>query len=255
MSIHQRLLKLRQQEKQITSEILEVLQLMEDKRGYLKVGYSSLYDYLVRGLGYSESTAYQRQSCLRLCRDIPEIKQKIDDGVLSFSAITMVYKTAKNKSLEEKKKLIASIENKSSREVKEMFMEPAREIKVKKQVYQDKVHIRLELSHDQYDKLQRLKSLKSHKHDFESLFEALIDKELKQFESTSFKGSKSTNDRYIPRRLRNHVLKSAGYKCQYAGCESKDYLQIDHIRPVRFGGKPERSNLQVLCSAHNRLKG
>jgi hypothetical protein len=57
MQIHNELLELRNKEKQITSKISEKLQLMEDSRSYLKIGYNSLFDYLVRGLSYSEATA------------------------------------------------------------------------------------------------------------------------------------------------------------------------------------------------------
>ena len=44
------------------------------------MGYSSLFNYLVRGLKYSETTAYQRQTCVRLTVEVPEIKEKIDEG-------------------------------------------------------------------------------------------------------------------------------------------------------------------------------
>ena len=84
---------------------MDALQLMEESREYIKLGYSSLFDYLVRGLKYSDSTAYQRQSCIRLSKDLPEIKEKIDTGILSFSSITTVYKHIKNKSLNEKRKI------------------------------------------------------------------------------------------------------------------------------------------------------
>ena len=44
MEIHEKLLTLRQKEKQVTGEILEALQVMESQRGYLRLGYSSLFD-------------------------------------------------------------------------------------------------------------------------------------------------------------------------------------------------------------------
>ena len=97
MKIHQELLNLRDQERRITSKILDKLQLLQDCKGYLKMGYSSLFDYLVRGLKYSETTAYQRQTCVRLTVEVPEIKDKIDEGSLSVSSLSMVYKHIKDK--------------------------------------------------------------------------------------------------------------------------------------------------------------
>ena len=237
MELHETLVKLRQQEKQVTSEILEKLQQMEDQRGYLVLGYSSLFDYLVRGLGYSEATAYQRQACVRLAKEIPEIKEKIDRGVLSASAVTAVYKHIRKKPTKEKRETLKAIENKSSREVRRLFAEPPRPIKIKKAEYKDKVYLRLELSLEQNNKIEKLKALKSHKFNLEGLFEELVDKELKAYTNTTFKPSRSKNPRCISKRLRNHVLERARHQCQYPGCEETHYLQIDHIHPVRQGGQ------------------
>ena len=255
MKIHFELLELRQKEKRITSEILNKLQEMEDGRQYLKMGHPSLFDYLVRGLGYSEATAYQRQACVRLAKEIPEIKQKIDQGSLTLSAVTTAFKHLRKKPVAEKRKVLKIMENKSSREIKKMFLEPTPTLKIKKTEYVDKVHLRLELTHEQNQRLEKLKALKSHQHNVESLLVNLIEKELKAYKNTEFKVSKSKNPRQISKRLRNDVLKAADYKCQYPGCESKYFLQVDHILPVRNGGDQRRENLQVLCSSHNHHKG
>ena len=132
MKIHNELLELRQKERRITSDILNKLQQMEDGRGYLDMGYSSLFDYLVRGLNYSEATAYQRQACVRLAKEGPEIKQKIDQGSLTLSAVTTAFKHLRKRPLAEKRKVLKSLENKSSREVKAMFLDPTPTIKIKK---------------------------------------------------------------------------------------------------------------------------
>lgn len=255
MRVHRELLRLRQKEKRITSEILEKLQEMEDCKGYLRLGFSSLFDYLVRGLNYSEATAYQRQACVRLTRELPEIKEKIDKGHLSLSAVTTAYKHIRKQPIEEKRKTLKTIENKSTREIKKIFSQPMKPIQIKKTEYQDKVYLRLELTHEQNKKLEKLKALKSHKHDIESLFESLIEKELKGYARTQFKPTKSKNPRQISKRLRNHVLKKSGYKCQYPNCESNHLLQVDHMVPVRMGGDQSPNNLQTLCANHNQMKG
>jgi hypothetical protein len=264
MTLHNELLELRKQENEVTALILEKLQQMESTRGYLPMGYSSLFDYLVRGLKYSESTAYQRQACVKLSCEMPEIKEKLDSGQVTYSTLTMAFKTMKHKSTEEKRKVIAEIENKSARDVKKLLLEPAKPIKVHQHIYQDKVILKLELTHEQYKKLETLQKLKSHKHNMETLLESLIDKELKQYESktdnkthdiNSLKPFPLNNPRYIPRRLRNAVLKNANRKCEYPGCEATHFLQLDHIQRVRHGGDSSQKNLQVLCAAHNQWKG
>jgi 5-methylcytosine-specific restriction endonuclease McrA len=56
---------------------------------------------------------------------------------------------------------------------------------------------------------------------------------------------------YIPAYLRREVL-SAG---QCANCGSPEQLTVDHIKPVIFGGRNIRRNLQCLCWTCNRKKG
>lgn len=56
----------------------------------------------------------------------------------------------------------------------------------------------------------------------------------------------------MPLRLRYAVLERDGFKCVL--CGSKDLLEIDHIKPVAFGGTDEIINLQVLCYACNQGK-
>lgn len=259
MQLHNDLLILRKRERQIGSEILSKLQLMEDGRRYLPLGYSNLFDYLVRGLGYSESSAYQKQSCLRLTIELPEIKQKLGSGALSTSGLSMAFKTFKNKSTNEKRALLKKIENQSSRTIKKILLEEGDEmappIQIKKTEYSDKVVLRLEISKEMNQKVERLKALKSHSGNLEQFFENLIDQELKKYSGTNFQPSRSQNPRQISQTLRNHILKIANYKCQFPGCESGHYLQVDHITPVSKGGLAIPGNLQVLCGSHNRWKG
>jgi hypothetical protein len=255
MKIHNELLALREKEKQLSSLILEKLQIMEEQRLYLKLGYSSLFDYLVRGLGYSETMAYQRQSCLRLSFELPEIKEKLDIGTLTHSNISLAYKAIKNQPVNKKREILETIENKTFREAKKILAPMAPPIKVKQQFFQNKVLLKMELTHEEHKKLHQLKSLKFHKHNLESLFMNLVDQELKKYTKTDYKISKSKNPRYISVKLRNNILKKAKYQCQHKGCEETHYLQIDHIKPVRHGGKANPNNLQVLCSGHNRGKG
>lgn len=56
----------------------------------------------------------------------------------------------------------------------------------------------------------------------------------------------------MPLRLRYAVLERDGFKCVL--CGSKDLLEIDHIKPVAFGGTDEIANLQALCYACNQGK-
>jgi 5-methylcytosine-specific restriction endonuclease McrA len=53
--------------------------------------------------------------------------------------------------------------------------------------------------------------------------------------------------------VRAAVFARDGYRCRR--CGSGDSLQIDHKKPVAWGGTDDRRNLQTLCGPCNRAKG
>ncbi len=58
-----------------------------DARGlYLERGFSSLFDYAVRELGYSDAAAARRIGAMRLCADQPHAREGLRDGSLTLSA-------------------------------------------------------------------------------------------------------------------------------------------------------------------------
>ena len=69
----------------------------------------------------------------------------------------------------------------------------------------------------------------------------------------------STHNRSKRVQIRNYrstlkkLLHKYNFKC--VGCGDKEKLTIDHIKPVSKGGTDDVSNLQILCSRCNRVKG
>ena len=58
-----------------------------DARGlYLQRGFSSLFDYAVRELGYSDAAAARRIGAMRLCADAPQAREGLRNGSLTLSA-------------------------------------------------------------------------------------------------------------------------------------------------------------------------
>ena len=53
---------------------------------YLERGFSSLFDYAVRELGYSDAAAARRIGAMRLCADAPQAREGLRDGSLTLSA-------------------------------------------------------------------------------------------------------------------------------------------------------------------------
>jgi len=257
--LHDELIRLVKFERRLTSKILDLLQQVEDRKSYLSWGYSNLFQYLVKGLNYSEALAYQRKAALRICETLPEVKTKLDQGSLSLTTLARASRVLNTKNIQEKRELITQLENKSTREVDKILASagplqttpgPA-----KRYVNESTVRVTLDFSENEFENLERLKALKSHTvKDFKDLVAILVDNELEKYNRTSKLSSRSTNPRQIKNSLKNHLLQKADYRCQYPGCDQNHFLQIDHILSVSKGGQNQVSNLQVLCQAHNQFK-
>jgi hypothetical protein len=248
--MHDKLLRLVRIERKVTGRLLDLL----PRVNYFELGYSNLYDYLIRGLGYSEGVAYQRLSAIRIIKDVPEVKQKIESGVLSFSSLAKASAHLRKKTLVQKNELLVRLENKSAREVEKLLSSGESTLLSKKRyVNSQTIRITMDVSEEEYQEMQKLRALKSQKND-KDLFLHLVRAQTKRYSNTKHKPTASNNPRQISQTLKNHLLKKANYKCQYPGCVQSHYLQIDHIKPVRHGGRQNPENLQVLCVNHNRYK-
>ena len=75
-----------QKERNRHIQILYHLGEIESRKLYLGLGFSSLFDYVVKELGYSEGAAYRRIKAMKLCRDLPGTRNRLQSGRLSLSA-------------------------------------------------------------------------------------------------------------------------------------------------------------------------
>ena len=62
-----------------------------------------------------------------------------------------------------------------------------------------------------------------------------------------------SNNRYIPKSVRQRVLIRDRYRC--VKCGNKRSLQFDHNVAVANGGSNEEANVQLLCNICNLRKG
>lgn len=64
--------------------------------------------------------------------------------------------------------------------------------------------------------------------------------------------------RSIPRAVRREVFARDGEQCSFVSeagvrCDSRSFLEIDHVHPKARGGDDTVANTRVLCATHNRL--
>ena len=73
-------------ERHLQGAIIDHLAEIEARGLYLQRGFSSLFDYAVRELGYSDAAAARRIGAMRLCADAPQAREGLREGSLTLSA-------------------------------------------------------------------------------------------------------------------------------------------------------------------------
>jgi len=271
-------------EKQSTTDVVEYIQEVENRRLYLDLGYTSLFAYLAKGLGYTPASAQRRIESARLMRIIPEIKADLLSGALNLTQLSMVAhgirQKAKSKiilSTDDKRNLLAKIKNqdidstqKTIAETLNLPIETEEKIRMQKD---DSVRMELTFTKEEMQKITRVKELISHKYPNPTWAELItcIADDFLQRKDPQRKPNASVPEAAprqlvgkgkrtpIPAKTRRFVFQRDQF-CQWTDpqtgkpCKSKFQLQIDHRFPVWAGGSNDPANLQVLCSVHNLRK-
>jgi len=89
-----------QKEKDATITLLEYLAEIERRRLFAERAYSSLFEFVVRELGYSESQASERISAMRLIREVVEVKDLIQTGDLTLTTASQIQRFLKTEKKE-----------------------------------------------------------------------------------------------------------------------------------------------------------
>ncbi|HWU44888.1 MAG TPA: HNH endonuclease signature motif containing protein [Bdellovibrio sp.] len=208
-------------ERRLLHIILEHIKEVDIRKLYVERAYSSLFEYLVKELGYSGSAAMRRIDAAKLLREIPSVSEKIQEGSLNLSQIGELSRAVKEKekscgekiSSAQKVELVHAIVGKSIAETqKELCLaldidlkEPEKKLVQK----DDSVHLTITLSKELHDKLMKCKDLASHALlqqqsdvSMNALFEFLADEYLDKTEpienkitDSKFTNSKNTGSR------------------------------------------------------------
>jgi len=88
---HTRSLVLHEQALQLA--VLDHLREIQARHLHLRLGFSSLFDYAVRELGYSEGAAWRRIKAMRLCSETAGTRERLQDGSLTLSAAAQLQNT------------------------------------------------------------------------------------------------------------------------------------------------------------------
>lgn len=263
-------------ERLATSALLHHLIEVERRRLYAETGYSSLFEYCVKALSFSEPQASRRVNAARAMREFPEIESSLNSGSLSLTNLSMAqgfFRREKTLETEQKREILSKLENQSSRDAERILMsnstQPHLHLTEKiRPVSENLTEIKVVLNECTIRDLERVREILGAK-SMADLLEKMarfcrkkLDPLEKESKSTSAPVLKKVpkHSRYISAVTKKAVWdRDQGY-CTYTDpasgnrCRTRHRLQIDHIVPFAMGGKNTADNLRLLCPAHNQWK-
>lgn len=270
-------------ERALTVSLIEHLQEIHKRRLFADLGYSSLYDYVRKELGYSDAEAGVRVSSMRLIEDLPQAKEELRKGNISLTTLSMTASSLRRQdkmleeklSIEEKEKILYKVMGKSTREteviLKELEISTFKEKSITPPLtttLNQKIVVNIRV----IKKILELKKIKGNYSDSE-LLELLLDQELTRIEEETKKvvekESKkegevaatsipaNNNTRYISKKVKEAVRKRAQNRCEFVNpstgkrCEEVHGLEFDHCMPYSWSGKSDGDNITLKCRSHN----
>lgn len=257
------------EERRLTNEILELLLLALERRSWLEFGFSSLFDWLTRGFGYSPAAAMRRIEAARLLLVVPEAKSKLQDGALSLSSLAKVQGAIRAQEkvevvpIELRAAAVDAVSGLSVPEAERKLVElfPAAAERAKREVHRvaenGSVRHSMNLSAEATENLKRAKELLSHKFPRTSGAEIISFTLEFLLEKKSHPRRPAASAAKVKSKveIRRQILKEG--HCSYhdpqtgVRCTSRYQIQLDHRTPKALGGTDTPENLRPLCRQHN----
>ncbi len=291
-NLHRRTIEAAGHEKLSTLTLLEFLAEVDERRLYNRRGYGTLWEYVHKGLGYSEAQASERVSAMRLIRKMPAVREQLKKGSLNLTTTAKLASFVRRENCSNEKTflLLGKISNKGIRETDRILISeqtiPVRKPDTFRPTGPSATRISFDADPEFLKLFEELRDLQgrpdwSMKDRLKEAMRELIrrKKGLKTIgpsvspPSTDSGKSQKTDlsrpllraaearrSRYISILARNIVRDRSGGRCEYVDdvesrrCESRFGLQFDHIHPFALGGASTSDNIRHLCASHNRFQ-
>jgi hypothetical protein len=246
-------------ERELTTKILNHLREIDKRKLYSDLGYSSLFDYCIKDLGYSESSTHRRIQSARLLDSLPGLEKKLELGILNMSNLAQAaqfFKANEINNPTERKIIIKKLEGLTKKEgEKKLFTISGLEIKTRdksKRISENKISHTIILSDEINSKLEKIRDLMNHNGSMAEFIDKLLDLAMPAFEKKKFslhtKQKTLISPVKVQRRISASVKKEVYLRDQKCiKCGTTHRLQFDHQMPFALGGDSSVKNVRMLC--------
>lgn len=123
--------RLTERERELTHQILLHINEFERRKLHFELGFTSIIEWLIKDLGYSEGAAYRHLSAARLLRDVPTVGEIIQAGQVTLSSLASLQTAIRSEERRtlgtitptQKHELVKKLEHKSKLETERIIAE------------------------------------------------------------------------------------------------------------------------------------
>jgi hypothetical protein len=287
-SLHKRAIELARTHRNIEAELIAIIQCIDEKKIFKKLGYSSLFMYALRELDLTESLAYSFSSVARKAKSAPALQEAIATKTLSVAKASRIVSVLDAENAETLVKFAKThTTRETEREVARRNPQKAHSDRVKA-LSENLVQLQISISNKVYEKLKRAQSVAAQKgliDDLNTILDVVLTEYLNRHDpvekANRNRGQNAKNAKNFCAR-RNSPRPSASASANYrsgstrrlsAGekhpvhrrdrgqctfidpqgrrCDNDRWIHLHHITPKSLGGKNHPANLQTLCSFHH----
>jgi len=262
LSLHSQALSFSEALRSNEKSLIGLLMPIEKTRGYLDLGYSSLFTYCVGALKLSESQSYSFIAIARKSEQVPELNLAVQNDDISVSNARRIVSVIEPSNKGEWLKKAAELSQRQlEREV--VRENPEKMIRERvRPVAENLSELRMGISPEVEAKLKRAREIAG-KGDLLDEVLSFYLKHKDPLEKAKRKRlcpgtvKKVVITRAIPKRVEHAVNLRDERRCQFRArdgkvCGEKAWVQLHHIRPWGRGGGHSTQNLTTLCTAHHR---
>lgn len=285
--LHEKAVQISKSYLRAESDLIAVLQEIDDCKGYRELQFKSLYEYATQCLGLSESVSYNLITIARKSKEVPKLQEMIQKREMTVSNARMISPVLTFENQEKWLSAAAELPKRSlEKEIAKEF--PERQVQERMKYVSEKcVELKLGLSEDVHELLKHAQDLVSSRkggasslgETLRSVLEFYIEKNdpqrkaeradarqkqnkiqisTKTNKAQPVPGQVKVNQRYIPAQLEHAVRLRDQGRCTQKNpngqrCDEKRWLDIHHIKPLSHGGVMAFENLTLLCRGHHKL--
>jgi hypothetical protein len=274
-TLHEKALQITKTYLRAESDLISILQAIEDCRGYRELSYRSLFEYSRQALGLSEAVSYNLITVARKAKVVPMLQEKLRTQEITLSNAKMIAPVLTS---ENQNQWLSAAATLSKRELEKEIAKEFPEKQIQEQtryVSEKRIELKLGISEELYEMLKRIQDIASSQSQnalnleqtLQEMAEVYLEKKdpIKKAERaqkrTSPKpvpGQESSNPRFIPASVQHAVRLRDHGQCSFLNsngkrCDEKRWLDFHHIQPVSEGGQSNLENLRLLCRGHHQV--